>query len=160
MTTPPFESEAERRARINYEEEGEWFVRARALHVAAEIEGAVGGRHFTEWAETIRQLKRDGHLEEALALCYECIDAVEREAMVDQFRMPAWYTEQAAITHRKLGQLVEEVAVLQRYGLHVFGDPSVFEHRIAAAFRLMARATSKKQGSPPAFQRGTARHRA
>lgn len=138
MSTPS-ESAFDRRQRIEDEEAGEWFVRQKALNVAAEIEGSVRGRHFTERAPEIRQLKREGRLEEALALCYECIDAVERAAMVDRFRMACWYTEQAAIVHRKLGQVVEEIIVLQRYGMHVFGDPSMFEHRIATAFRLAAR---------------------
>lgn len=63
----------------------------------------------TKAAEAIvatMQLKRDGRLEEALALCYKAIEAAEGNA---GGREPApWYTEQAAIVHRKLSQADEE----------------------------------------------------
>jgi hypothetical protein len=46
-------------------------------------------------------------------LCYKAIEAAERAR---EGREPApWYTEQAAIVHRKLGQREEEVAVLNRW---------------------------------------------
>ncbi|WP_263121158.1 hypothetical protein [Cellulomonas sp. RIT-PI-Y] len=83
--------------------------------VSAEQEAAalVRGRHFTEWSDIVRQLKREGRLEEALALLDELIAAAERSA---DGREPApWYTEQAAIIHRRLKQYDHEVAVLERY---------------------------------------------
>lgn len=75
--------------------------------------GMVDGVHYLELVEPIKQLKREGRLEEALALCYKAIEAAEGNAKGD---MPApWYTEQAAIVHRKLGQRAEEIAVLNRW---------------------------------------------
>jgi len=77
------------------------------------LRGMVGGYHYLETAEPINQLKRQGRLEEALALCYGAIDGAEADR---DGREPApWYTEQAAIIHRKLGQRDEEIAVLQRW---------------------------------------------
>lgn len=73
----------------------------------------VDGVHYLELVEPIKQLKREDRLEEALVLCYKAIEAAEGAAGM---REPApWYTEQAAIVHRKLRQRDEEIAVLKRW---------------------------------------------
>lgn len=84
---------------------------------AAEFRrGMVGSYHYLETVEPIKQLKREGRLEEALKLCYAAIEAAEKS---QEARGPApWYTEQAAIIHRKLGQHLEEDAVLRRWLRH------------------------------------------
>jgi hypothetical protein len=75
--------------------------------------GMVDGVHYLELVEPIKQLKREGRLNEALVLCYKAVEAAERDR---RGREPApWYTEQAAIVHRKLGQRDEEIAVLKRW---------------------------------------------
>ena len=75
--------------------------------------GMVEGVHYLELVEPIKQLKREGRLEEALVLCYKAIEAAEGDA---GGREPApWYTEQAAIVHRKLSQKDEQIAVLKRW---------------------------------------------
>lgn len=75
--------------------------------------GMVGRLHYLETVEPIKQLKREGRLTEALALCYGAIEAAENSR---EGREPApWYTEQAAIIHRKLGERDKEAAVLQRW---------------------------------------------
>ena len=75
--------------------------------------GMVNGIHYLQLVEPIKQLKRDGRLEDALVLCYAAIEGAEANR---EGREPApWYTEQAAIIHRKLGQRDEEIAVLQRW---------------------------------------------
>lgn len=75
--------------------------------------GMVGGVHYLQLVEPIKQLKREGRLDDALVLCYAAIEGAEgaREG-----REPApFYTEQAAIIHRKLGQRDKEAAVLRRW---------------------------------------------
>lgn len=75
--------------------------------------GMVDGIHYLESVEPIKQLKREGKLEEALTLCYIAIEGAERAR---EGSSPApWYTEQAAIIHRKLGQKDQEIAVLERW---------------------------------------------
>lgn len=75
--------------------------------------GAVGGIHYLQTVEPIKQLKREGRLQEALELCYLAIEGAENDR---ESREPApWYTEQAAIIHRKLGQRDQEIAVLERW---------------------------------------------
>jgi hypothetical protein len=75
--------------------------------------GMVNGVHYLELIEPIKQLKREGKLEEALVLSDAAIEAAENGR---EGREPApWYTEQAAIVHRKLGQKDQEIAVLSRW---------------------------------------------
>lgn len=76
-------------------------------------DGMVDGVHYLELIEPIKQLKREGRLEEALTLCTAAIAGAEGGR---QGREPApWYTEQAAIIYRKLGRRDDEIAVLQRW---------------------------------------------
>lgn len=77
--------------------------------------GMVDGMHYLQAVEPIKQLKREGRLEEALALCYTAIEGAENAARLEKTSPPPFYTEQAAIVHRKLGQRDEEIAVLRRY---------------------------------------------
>lgn len=83
---------------------------------AAQFErGTVNGIHYLEAVEPIKQLKREGRLEEALRLCYTAIEGAERDA-AHYGREPApWYTEQAAIVLRKLKRPDEEEEVLRRW---------------------------------------------
>lgn len=75
--------------------------------------GMVNGVHYLELVEPIKQLKREGRLEEALELCYQAIQGAENDR---NGREPApAYTLDAAIIHRKLKQTDQEIAVLQRW---------------------------------------------
>lgn len=75
--------------------------------------GMVNGVHYLELIEPIKQLKREGDLEGALALCYIAIEGAEGDC--DERAPAPAYTEHAAIIHRKLGQKQEEVDVLERW---------------------------------------------
>jgi hypothetical protein len=75
--------------------------------------GMVGGYHYLELIEPIKELKRQGRLEEALVVCYKAIEGAEGNR---EGREPApGYTIEAAIIHRKLGQRDQEIAVLERW---------------------------------------------
>lgn len=75
--------------------------------------GMVDGIHYLELVEPIKELKRQSRNDEALELIYMAIRGAEGDR---EDRAPApWYTEQAAIVHRKLGQRDEEIAVLRRW---------------------------------------------
>lgn len=77
--------------------------------------GMVNGVHYLQLVEPIKQLKRDGRLDEALTLCYAAIEGAEAAARRDRLEPAPWYSEQAAIIHRKLQQREQEVAVLKRW---------------------------------------------
>jgi tetratricopeptide (TPR) repeat protein len=75
--------------------------------------GMVNGVHYLELVEPIKELKREGRLDEALALCYAAIEGAE--ASRDGREPAPFYTEQAAIVLRKLGRRDDEIAVLKRW---------------------------------------------
>lgn len=75
----------------------------------------VRGRHFTAWVEPVKQLKREQRYDEALDLLLECIEVVERPAVMEGGAPAPWYTEQAAIVYRKRKDFVSEIAILQRW---------------------------------------------
>lgn len=77
--------------------------------------GMVDGTHYLQAVEPIKTLKREGRLEEALALCYTAIQGAENAARREKHSPAPFYTEQAAIVLRKLGRRDEEIEVLQRY---------------------------------------------
>jgi len=75
--------------------------------------GVVNGRHYLELVEPIKDLKRQGRLEEALVLAYQAIQGAENDR---DGREPApGHTIQAAIILRKLGRRDEEIQVLERW---------------------------------------------
>lgn len=83
--------------------------------LAEEVAALVRGRHYTRWVGTIRQHKRDGNVDHALALALECVDATEREGRVSGLSPAPAYTEMAAIIHRQRGELDSEIAIVERY---------------------------------------------
>jgi hypothetical protein len=84
------------------------------IHNAAVTRaGRVNGKHYTEWPDEIRQMKRDGRVAEALDLLLGCIEAAERGR---DGREPApWYTEQAAIIYRQQKEYLAEIAIIERW---------------------------------------------
>lgn len=98
----------------------EWFkIQDDASHDTAvaklrleQPSGLVRGRHYTEWVETVKELKRDQRNEEAVELLRELQAATLR---VDGKRPAPWYFEQEAIILRKQRCLEAELAVIQRY---------------------------------------------
>lgn len=102
----------------------------------------VRGRPIFDWQEEIASLKRRGSLPEALDLLMECIAATERQQDLQRQHAPLraaahggleddhlpgetppWWTEQAAIILRKLGDADGELAVLDRWFARA-GDPA------------------------------------
>lgn len=111
---PPLTSQAKRAAE---QQERSTMVRhalAEGGRRAHEFDmGIVRGVHYLELIEPIKQLKRENRYTEALELCYAAIEGAENDR---EGREPApWYTEQAAIVHRKLGELEKEISVLERW---------------------------------------------
>ena len=72
-------------------------------------------RHYTEYVEQVKQLKRDSRLDEAVKLLTSLVSATEAEALSAGTGVAPWYYEQLAIVHRKRKDDEAEVAILQRY---------------------------------------------
>ncbi|MDT8342157.1 MAG: hypothetical protein RQ751_11655 [Longimicrobiales bacterium] len=77
--------------------------------------GHVDGQHFTGHVDTVKQLKREGRLDEARDLLLRLVEATEEEARANRWGVAPWYYEQLAIIYRKLKQPQNELVVLERY---------------------------------------------
>lgn len=113
-------------------------------HSASNASGAgdVRGRHFTEYVDDVRALRRSGREVEAETLLLELVDAREREARREGWGVAPWYYEQLAISYRKRGDVQSEIAVLERFARqqHAPGlKPSQLLERLAKARALAQR---------------------
>lgn len=77
--------------------------------------GTYQGKHYTEYVETVRQLKRENRLDDAVTLLGHLVDATEAENRAEQMGVAPWYYEQLAIIHAKRKDSVAEVAILERF---------------------------------------------
>lgn len=77
--------------------------------------GMVRRKHYTDWVETVKDLKRLGHNEQARDLLLELCEAAENEGAATGMAIPPWYFEQTAIVCRKLKDGDGEIAILERY---------------------------------------------
>ena len=77
--------------------------------------GLYKGRHYTEYPNEVRNLKRAGRLEGAERLLLGLIDAVEAESRSKRFGVAPWYYEQLAIVYRKQKNHVREQEILERF---------------------------------------------
>lgn len=80
--------------------------------------GLVRGRHFTEWVEEVKQLKRDGRQQEVIDLCTEAVEATEAEYRVDGLAVAPWWYEQVALAARRSDQPLVERQIMARYLAH------------------------------------------
>lgn len=114
-------------------------------HSASKASGAgdVRGRHFTEYVDDVRALRRSGREVEAETLLLELVDATEEEARREGWGVAPWYYEQLAISYRKAGDIQSEIRILERYAAqkHAPGaSPPKLLQRLDKARRLDRRA--------------------
>jgi hypothetical protein len=67
------------------------------------------------FSDDIRDLKREGRLNEAVELLELIIEAIEERARSARRSVPAWYYEQLAVIYRRQGKLEAEGEILKRY---------------------------------------------
>lgn len=77
--------------------------------------GTFENRQVHEWADAIRQLRREGHVQEAERILVGCIQATEHEARQQGHGVAPFYYEQLAILYSKAKCLDDELGVLERY---------------------------------------------
>jgi hypothetical protein len=102
--------------------------------------GTLRGKHYTEYVEEVKTLRREGHEERAEQLLQELVQAVEAEAANEGWGVAPWYYEQLAIIYRKRKDRAAEVAILERYAQapHAPGaGPEKLRRRLEKA-RLLA----------------------
>ena len=81
--------------------------------------GYYKGRHFTEYVDEVRNLKRDGRLEEAARLLLKLVKATEAESHAKGEGVAPWYYEHLAIVYRKQKDPVNEKRLLVRFAEQV-----------------------------------------
>jgi len=77
--------------------------------------GRVRGRHYTDYVEEVKSLRRSNQDESAERLLLELVDATEEESRVRGTGVAPWYYEQLAVIYRKRKDPIAEVAILERY---------------------------------------------
>lgn len=128
-------------AYVRTEYHRQYFVRSfgtQFLHQSPAIlaAGDVRGLFYLEWSDFIDHMKRTNHLEEALALTYECIDAAERIERIDHMEPgPGWY-ERAAIILRKMDDYEAEIRLIEDV-VHRYPNFSHLEQRLPTARKLL-----------------------
>ena len=86
--------------------------------------GFVDGRHYTEWVDAVRDLRRGGDDAAALKLLEKLMRATLQETAATGLPPAPWYFEQAAIIHRRAQNPAAEAAVLKQF---LAGMPAGFE---------------------------------
>jgi len=84
------------------------------------------GKHYTEYVNTVKELKSAGQYKKAERLLLNLVDAVEAESKVNNWQVAPWYYEQLAIIYRKQKDKSKEITVLERFANQQI-DPAVIE---------------------------------
>ncbi len=77
--------------------------------------GYYNGKHYTEYVETIKILRREGEEDAAEKLLLKLLDTIELEAASEEFGVAPWYYEQLAIIYRKRKDYFKEIEILERF---------------------------------------------
>ena len=108
--------------------------------------GYYKGRHYTTYAFDIKQLKREGKLQEAEKLLLELINATEIENSTEQLGVAPWYYEELAKVYRKRKEYNKEISTLERFSRqnHAPGvTPPKLLERLNKSKLLLAKETAK-----------------
>lgn len=106
--------------------------------------GSADGRHYTDSVETVKELKREGRHQEAIAILLESVNSTETESDFagEGLGVAPWYYEQLAIIYRKERQYQNEVEILERYASQPKAPgagPQKLAERLKKAKELLAK---------------------
>lgn len=102
--------------------------------------GFYKGKHYIEYVDQVKALKRADKLLEAEQLLLELVDAVEDENRIEQFGISPWYYEQLAVIYRQRADYAAEIAILERGERQPYGKGPLFAERLAKAKALRDKA--------------------
>lgn len=77
--------------------------------------GYYKGKHYTEYIETIKTLRREGEETAAEKLLLKLLDVIELESKSEGLGVAPWYYEQLAIIYRKQKNYLKEIEILERF---------------------------------------------
>ena len=101
--------------------------------------GLVDGKHYTDYVETVKELKRRDELAKAEKLLLRLITAVEEEAKIEGWIVAPWYYEQLAIIYRKQKDTNKELEVLKRFASQRHAEPAPLVDRLQKLEAAMGR---------------------
>lgn len=109
--------------------------------------GDVRGIFYLEWGDHIDHMKRTGHLEEALALTYEVIDAAERVDALERgdYGAAGWY-KHAAIILRKLDDVESEIRLIEDVQRRYPRIGQELSDRLPRARAILAKQKARQNG--------------
>lgn len=81
----------------------------------SERPGYYLGKHYTEYVNIIKELKRAREYEKVEQLLLALVDAVEAESKANNWNVAPWYYEQLAIIYRKQKDTSKEIRILERF---------------------------------------------
>jgi hypothetical protein len=87
-------------------------------NVHGDRESPVGiyeDRPLFDYVEKVKQLKREGKLDEAASLLEKLVDETRMASRKSGMVAAPWYWEQLAIVYRKMGRIDDEVHLLREY---------------------------------------------
>ena len=114
--------------------------------------GYYNGKHYTEYTETIKILRREGEESAAEKLLLKLLDAIELESASEGFGVAPWYYEQLAIIYRKQKDYLREIEILERFAKqkHTPGvTPQKLLERLEKARKLALKSASSNQTKIP-----------
>lgn len=76
--------------------------------------GMHDGFHYSTYPDEVKDLMRNGKLDQAEVLLLQLVDSVERESAIQGVTAP-WYYERLAILYRKQKAYQKEIEILDRY---------------------------------------------
>lgn len=106
------------------------------------------GRHYVDWVDPVKEMKRTGNLAEAEQVLLACVDATERTSAIDKMGVAPWFYEQLAIIYRQQKRYADEVAILDRFvqQQHAPGAlPGQLADRLVKASELWSRQAGTAQ---------------
>jgi hypothetical protein len=100
---------------VAYPEDCELHLGLRSEEDDKPTTGRVRGRHYTDYVEDVKSLRRSAQDESAERLLLELVDTTEEESRIRGTGVAPWYYEQLAIIYRKRKDPTAEVAILEHY---------------------------------------------
>jgi hypothetical protein len=108
--------------------------------LSTDRSGFYGGKHYTEYVETVKDLKRRGPRDEVVELLGHLVNATENEARNNPgWGVAPWYYEQLAMIYAEHGDVDAEVAILERYAAQPHAPGAKPRHMAARLEKARAR---------------------
>lgn len=86
--------------------------------------GYLNGKHYSDYVDEIKKLKREEKYENAIELLFKIIEIIEIESKQENIGVAPWYYEQLAIIFNKQNKIDEEIKILERFKIQLHAPGS------------------------------------